>query len=59
MRGWRGGGLEGGLKSWLDSWRAGLEGWRAGGLEGWRAGGAEGWKVDYFRAGPKLLNIRI
>ena len=29
------------------------------GLEGWRAGGAEGWKVDYFRAGPKLLNIRI
>ena len=34
MEGWR----EGGLKSWLDSWRAGWTGWRAGGLEGWRAG---------------------
>ena len=29
----------------MEGWRAGIEGWKAGGLEAWRAGRLEGWKV--------------
>ena len=46
---------EGGLKSWLDSWRAGWtgwRGWRVGGLEGWRRGGLEG---RLFQSWPKTF----